>query len=624
MTAAATGDVDGLMAMLAPDVVWTADSDGKASAARRPSSGAEKVARLRHRPDPARPAPTCRVEPAIYNSAPALVALPRRPPGGRLHRSRSSTARSPTSTRSATRRSWPHVRRSAASPVPRAAQIAAAEAFASARHAVRLAAMRIERLGDLGSAAEVLRAVAGAAAAAGLPPPAALIGDWFGSARGHRADGDRSSPSTPATCSTSPPGAGGAGGRRRMDRLPVVPGRRRRRTPSRIPEAAGGWTDCVLRQDRDGMLVVREPLRRTDSDIGWSTHCAPGAATAICDINWDEPDRDAHRAGVLALPGGDRRRRGAIRPACARSSPAAARRLAASTSSSTPSTRTAPARAAFVAGDWGAVASLSPELFLRRRGDDGDVEPDQGHAAAACRPGRAAGLGQGRRREHHDRRPGPQRPGPRRGRPASVTRAGTARGAARAGRVASGVDGVARRVPRRRADARRCWTRRSRRRRSPVRRKTRARAAAFAVGAASSRGLLRHSRFGLADRGHRAERGDPDRRVRRRTAAPCSVSAAASRPTPIRTANGRSACTRRHRSSGSASRQPLRLPPSADLTRARAAPRRRAHAATARRDGRDHLRARILDPQPVVDQRVHLGHQRRRCRRRAARPPARR
>ena len=38
-TAAATGDVDGLMAMLAPDVMWTADSGGKASAARRPVVG---------------------------------------------------------------------------------------------------------------------------------------------------------------------------------------------------------------------------------------------------------------------------------------------------------------------------------------------------------------------------------------------------------------------------------------------------------------------------------------------------------------------------------------------------------------------------------------------------------
>jgi RNA polymerase sigma-70 factor (ECF subfamily) len=71
-TAAATGDLDGLMSMLAPDVVWTADSDGKASAARKPVEGADKVARLvvgLVRLGGA----GGRVEPAIYNSAPALV-----------------------------------------------------------------------------------------------------------------------------------------------------------------------------------------------------------------------------------------------------------------------------------------------------------------------------------------------------------------------------------------------------------------------------------------------------------------------------------------------------------------------------------------------------------------------
>jgi RNA polymerase sigma-70 factor (ECF subfamily) len=69
---AATGDVDALISMLAPDVVWTADSDGKASAARRPVMGAERVARLilglmRAAGDGGR------VEPAFYNGAPALV-----------------------------------------------------------------------------------------------------------------------------------------------------------------------------------------------------------------------------------------------------------------------------------------------------------------------------------------------------------------------------------------------------------------------------------------------------------------------------------------------------------------------------------------------------------------------
>ncbi|MHA0288846.1 RNA polymerase sigma-70 factor [Mycobacterium sp. C3-094] len=71
-TAAATGDLDGLMAMLTPDVVWTADSDGKVSAARRPVAGAERVARLvmglvRLG------GPEGRVEPAVYNNTPALV-----------------------------------------------------------------------------------------------------------------------------------------------------------------------------------------------------------------------------------------------------------------------------------------------------------------------------------------------------------------------------------------------------------------------------------------------------------------------------------------------------------------------------------------------------------------------
>ncbi|MEU8148801.1 RNA polymerase sigma factor SigJ [Nonomuraea sp. NPDC048901] len=44
MTAAATGDLEGLLWLLAPDVIWTADSGGKATAARRPVVGAEKVA----------------------------------------------------------------------------------------------------------------------------------------------------------------------------------------------------------------------------------------------------------------------------------------------------------------------------------------------------------------------------------------------------------------------------------------------------------------------------------------------------------------------------------------------------------------------------------------------------
>ena len=69
--AASTGDLDGLIEMLSEDVVWTADSDGKRSAARRPILGADKVARViiglvRVAGE------SGRVEPAMYNNAPAL------------------------------------------------------------------------------------------------------------------------------------------------------------------------------------------------------------------------------------------------------------------------------------------------------------------------------------------------------------------------------------------------------------------------------------------------------------------------------------------------------------------------------------------------------------------------
>jgi RNA polymerase sigma-70 factor, ECF subfamily len=46
MTAANTGDMDGLLSLLAPDATWTADSGGKATATRRPVVGARKVATI--------------------------------------------------------------------------------------------------------------------------------------------------------------------------------------------------------------------------------------------------------------------------------------------------------------------------------------------------------------------------------------------------------------------------------------------------------------------------------------------------------------------------------------------------------------------------------------------------
>ncbi len=72
LATAASGDVEALMAMLAPDATWIADGGGIVSAARKPVVGAEKVARaiaglMR------RGAAALRVEMVTCNSAPAVL-----------------------------------------------------------------------------------------------------------------------------------------------------------------------------------------------------------------------------------------------------------------------------------------------------------------------------------------------------------------------------------------------------------------------------------------------------------------------------------------------------------------------------------------------------------------------
>jgi RNA polymerase sigma-70 factor (ECF subfamily) len=74
LAAAASGDVEALVEMLAPDVTWTADGGGKVAASRRPIVGAEKVAtaiagimRIGKR------IPGVRIELATCNSAPAVL-----------------------------------------------------------------------------------------------------------------------------------------------------------------------------------------------------------------------------------------------------------------------------------------------------------------------------------------------------------------------------------------------------------------------------------------------------------------------------------------------------------------------------------------------------------------------
>ena len=249
--------------------------------------------------------------------------------------------------------------------------------------------MRIERLGDLGSAPRVLRAIAAAAQRRGVAPPAALIGEWFGSGA---VIAPSLAVSSPSAISARWVVAERDQARRNRDDGVVgggwfgylsYPDAGADGRPPRIPEAAGGWTDCVLRQDSDGHWsyeslsgaplagwveeALRKPMPAVDFDITWKTRTATRTA-GVCSPAW----RRSPRAR-------------STRRACARSSRArsTARR---SISSSTRSERTSPARAAFLAGEWGAVASLSPELFLRRVGDAVTSSPIKGTLPRSADP----------------------------------------------------------------------------------------------------------------------------------------------------------------------------------------------------------------------------------------------
>jgi RNA polymerase sigma-70 factor (ECF subfamily) len=82
MTTATTGDVDGLLAMLAPNATWTADGGGKAIAARYPVVGADKVAAIvtdLFRTGP-QLLPDLHFTMAVCNSVPAVIAYS----GGRI------------------------------------------------------------------------------------------------------------------------------------------------------------------------------------------------------------------------------------------------------------------------------------------------------------------------------------------------------------------------------------------------------------------------------------------------------------------------------------------------------------------------------------------------------------
>jgi para-aminobenzoate synthetase component I len=247
--------------------------------------------------------------------------------------------------------------------------------------------VRIERLGDLGGAPAVLCAVGDGGAAA-------LIGDWFGS-RAVIAPRLAAAPVATrdvfATTSATPHGDAVGGG---WIGYLSYPDAGADGQPARIPEAAGGWADYVLRQDRDGTWWYESLSGRPiPSWLARVLSKAPDRAPSR--IDWDGADRDTHRAGVLACL--DAIIAGEVYQACVctqfTGTVSGDERPREEQIARVPVDffadaveRTAPARAAFVAGRWGAVASLSPELFLCRRGETVMSSPIKGTAPRYVAP----------------------------------------------------------------------------------------------------------------------------------------------------------------------------------------------------------------------------------------------
>ena len=220
----------------------------------------------------------------------------------------------------------------------------------------------------------MLRAIGDATNRLDLPPPAALTGDWFG-ALAVIAPTVSVRPVDPAEAFAVRPGSDGAAVGGGWVGYLSYPDSAADGQPARIPEAAGGWTDCVLRCDRDRQWWY-ESLSGAPMPAWLGDALTAPVPARPYRIGWDAADRRAHRDGVLACL--EAIRAGEVYQACVCTQ-------FAGTIAGEPLdffidgvARTAPARAAYVAGPWGAVASLSPELFLRRRGDVVTSSPIKG------------------------------------------------------------------------------------------------------------------------------------------------------------------------------------------------------------------------------------------------------
>ncbi|MGV9710767.1 aminodeoxychorismate synthase component I [Gordonia sp. NPDC003424] len=218
---------------------------------------------------------------------------------------------------------------------------------------------------------DVLRALHAATRSAGMPPPAALVGDWWG------ADAVIA-PSIDLRAGFAPPDDPGRFWFGSLG-FPV------RANESSTPTVVGGLTDAIL-VGRDG----RWSYESVDDAAcpAWVQNALdtplPPPAEPPWTAEWTVPQRDPHLSAIEKCLSAIRA--GEVYQACV------CTRFTGAFSGdpveffTSIAGATAPAKAAFLQGDWGTVASFSPETFLRRTGNIVSSSPIKGTIAADAPP----------------------------------------------------------------------------------------------------------------------------------------------------------------------------------------------------------------------------------------------
>ncbi|MGH3434340.1 MAG: chorismate-binding protein, partial [Thermocrispum sp.] len=234
--------------------------------------------------------------------------------------------------------------------------------------------MRLERvrLGGAATPGGVLALLDARARRHGLPPPAALAGDWFGSLAvlapsvrlepaglPEAFDVPARLPDVPKVRPAGPIGGGWFG---YLGYDLTDPTRAR----GRLPLAAWGWADHVLRLDAAGCWWFESLGGGDPAEFAALLAAPPPEPAGWTPSTLRRPDGASHTKSVLAcieaIAAGELYQANVCTRFTGEFDGRPAELFAAGVSA------LRPRRAALLSGDWGAIVSLSPELFLSRRG----------------------------------------------------------------------------------------------------------------------------------------------------------------------------------------------------------------------------------------------------------------